>query len=690
MTRGALALGIAIPCGALAWQADRASDQAQRAAPSVVVGNPDVLLERYEAWKTELPRGEGLRVLELGLGTPRGMAGPGAGGIVRIDLDTGTFEARVHGLEGEHDLWFVAEQAGSSMRPSPAALRTRAGRLVPTDSGLALDARLGPGAMRDFALDLAVVVPAGLDPSSAGVLFGMPSLFQRLLAEEQRLAGARERSGLVAPASGMSLALHPAAQGRTVPGGFQGLVHDLVARGEDLFFNETFAGNGRTCGTCHPAHANFTLNAEDIAALPPDDPLFVAEYMPALNASQNGGRRFENPVLMRKFGLILENVDGTEDLTSKFVMRGIPHTLGMSRSLQRVGTATDPFLERTGWGGDGAPSGPIGTLATAGRLRDFAVGAVNQHFPKTLNRQIGFDFRLPTRAELVALEAFQLSLGRTSDPDLAALSFRDPDVDRGRLLFLRGPGAAGVISCNLCHTNAGATDSVGAAPPSNANFTTGVEQFLVNHPDDTNEPRPRDGGFGVGFRPGGSFGDQSFNTPSVVESADTPPFFHNNVVETLEETITFYNTPEFGNAFGIRIPFSATEVEQVADFLRALNTLDNLDNSAVRYAHKAIAALGTTVRDADDDAVVERILLLALEDLDDCDRVLAEGELHADARAELRLARESFKRARDTSKPAHERTLQVEEALEQIGSARELIARPVHARRSVPPSPEHP
>src|SRR2546426_2240893 len=28
---------------------------------------------------------------------------------------------------------------------------------------------------------------------------------------------------------------------------------DPVARGREIFFNETFGGNGRTCGTCHPA-----------------------------------------------------------------------------------------------------------------------------------------------------------------------------------------------------------------------------------------------------------------------------------------------------------------------------------------------------------------------------------------------------------------------------------------------------
>ena len=27
---------------------------------------------------------------------------------------------------------------------------------------------------------------------------------------------------------------------------------ELIAKGRELFFNETFDGNGRTCGTCHP------------------------------------------------------------------------------------------------------------------------------------------------------------------------------------------------------------------------------------------------------------------------------------------------------------------------------------------------------------------------------------------------------------------------------------------------------
>ena len=42
----------------------------------------------------------------------------------------------------------------------------------------------------------------------------------------------------------------------------------------------------------------------------------------------------------------------------------------------------------------------------------FAQGAIAQHFPKTLERINGIDFRLATSEELDALEAYMLSLGR--------------------------------------------------------------------------------------------------------------------------------------------------------------------------------------------------------------------------------------------------------------------------------------
>jgi hypothetical protein len=57
---------------------------------------------------------------------------------------------------------------------------------------------------------------------------------------------------------------------------------------------------------------------------------------------------------------------------------------------------------------------------------------VIQHFPRTLNRVEGTDFRLPTEDELDALEAFQLSLGRQEDIDLPALAFTDETWERRR------------------------------------------------------------------------------------------------------------------------------------------------------------------------------------------------------------------------------------------------------------------
>lgn len=127
------------------------------------------------------------------------------------------------------------------------------------------------------------------------------------------------------PAALAAVILVTACQGAVAPPDPQAA---LVARGERIFFEETFAGNGRTCGTCHRAEESFTLTPAFIATLPDDDPLFVAELQPAL------AENFEKPELMRRFGLILENLDGFDDLANRFVMRGVPHVLALRTSVQ--------------------------------------------------------------------------------------------------------------------------------------------------------------------------------------------------------------------------------------------------------------------------------------------------------------------------------------------------------------------
>ena len=342
---------------------------------------------------------------------------------------------------------------------------------------------------------------------------------------------------------------------------------ELIEEGERLFFEETFEGNGRTCGTCHPAENNLTIDPKFIATLPPNDPLFVAEFNPAL-------RGLERPELMRQFGLILENLDGFDETDPDTpldertgLMRGVPHVKALRTSITPGNFSG--FAAATGWSGDGAPGD--------GSLRQFSVGAVIQHFPKTLNREPGVDFRLPTEDELIAIEAFMLSLGRQREINLDNLLFISPIVERGKELFLDSE----VGKCARCHDNAGA--NVSFIPGGlNFNFNTGVENQMNRDgepdiPGKVVDPTVRlDDGFD-------NPGNGQFNTPSLVEAADTPPFFHNNSAPTIELAVAFFNSTAFNESDAIPIigdiQLENTEVLEIAAFLRTINALENIENS---------------------------------------------------------------------------------------------------------------
>jgi len=390
----------------------------------------------------------------------------------------------------------------------------------------------------------------------------------------------------------------------------------LIERGRDIFFNETFNGNGRTCGTCHPAENNLTIDPTFIATLPDDDPLFVAEFNPDLAT-------LERPELMREFGLILENLDGFDDLENKFVLRGVPHTLGLPNSVD------SPQGPRTGWSGDGAPGD--------GSLRSFATGAVIQHFPKTLNRISGVDFRLPTDEELDALEAFQLSLGRQEDLTLP-LPLKDTVPKRGQEIFLDNS----LGKCNICHRNAGANARLGDQDLGNANFNTGVENLPDQPQDLTGEFVPPDDGFGTP-------GDGTFNTPALVEAADTGPFFHNNAIETIEGSVAFFNGDAFNNSpagrflanldpNGVGINLDGTQVVAVAAFLRVINALENIRQSLELLETVDQRAFRTWAQS-------KELLERALQETDDSIMVLSGAGLNPAAVAHLREARRLTKKA---------------------------------------------
>ena len=270
---------------------------------------------------------------------------------------------------------------------------------------------LGPTAFTSFFPDRAFVVRSGESPVDGFVLTGPSTLFARLLHRQIRFVDEATAA----------LGFDPTAAATRVADFAR-----VIAQGRQLFLNETFEGNGRTCGTCHVETNNFTVDPDLIATLPPSDPLFVAETNPALAT-------LENSDLLRRFGLILVNADGF-DPSRGFVFRGTQNVQALANSM----TPQDPSFgidfstngrnpnppERLGWGNDGPP------------LRDFAIVAIAQHAPTTMSRTPKVAFRIPTDEELDALAAYQLALGRQEDFDLPALQLKSALASNGKTLYL--------------------------------------------------------------------------------------------------------------------------------------------------------------------------------------------------------------------------------------------------------------
>jgi hypothetical protein len=372
-----------------------------------------------------------------------------------------------------------------------------------------------------------------------------------------------------------------------------GLVSLETCVGGELFFRADFGGNGRTCGSCHPAANNFTVDASFIATLLDSDPLFVAEFDPALE-------QLEKPELLRKFGLFVVNPDGNDDPTNRFTMRSASHTLSLQTSITPAqvpgdGTILDgttlPPLHRLGWSGDGAPGD--------GEMRDFALGAIEQHAPRSLGRVAGVDFEVPPDEDLDRMAKFQLGLGRTNELELSAIRVSDSRADRGRINLMTGTAR----DCNNCHSNGGANIIVtnletGEAGTTNFNFNIGTERARLGLLDEAGVPF--DGGFGRepfdsdGDGETDSFGNGDFNGQPLIEAADTGPYFHTHAFETLEDAIGFYRSEAFGDSPVGQTPLpgdpagplrlSDDDVLDLGRFLRVLNAAFNCQLAMQRLA----------------------------------------------------------------------------------------------------------
>jgi hypothetical protein len=132
-------------------------------------------------------------------------------------------------------------------------------------------------------------------------------------------------------------------------------------------------------------------------------------------------------------------------------------------------------------------------------------------------------------------------------------------------------------------------------------------------------------------------GDGTFNTPPLVEAADTGPFFHNNAVSTIEAAVAAYNSPAFNNSpagqvirstTGSAIALDGSQVQAIASFLRVINALENIRQAEAYLLGKGTAAAGPA------DA-----LRLSAVEMGDAIEVLNGARLHSNAVADLERAR---------------------------------------------------
>ncbi|MGH7150223.1 MAG: hypothetical protein ACREIU_05980, partial [Planctomycetota bacterium] len=243
------------------------------------IGSEENVRQAFARWVAAHERGGGDRNVVLGLGWSKALSKEytKASGRVRLDLLDGAVSVEARGLpEGVSDVWLVdnIDRPGDSCAPEVGDAFVRVGSLAREGEVARLEADLGDDAFAKFDVDVVVVAREGRGPVSGGVLFGSPTFFQRFYREATRAgrepAGERSLALLERPKLSLGIRdplLAPLAPLQVTTGS----PPTPVEVGSDLFFNETFNGNGRTCGTCHPANNNVTIDPTFIATLPPTD-----------------------------------------------------------------------------------------------------------------------------------------------------------------------------------------------------------------------------------------------------------------------------------------------------------------------------------------------------------------------------------------------------------------------------------
>ena len=243
------------------------SDQANVSNVMPAVGDPEILKEKYEAWKTAvLERDSAHLVLTLVPHNTHVKSAPV--GRVNIDLETAKLTSNLHNLDTNQNLglWMAQEEVIYSVNEEKANNRF-VGQFSVVEDRFELEADISRILDQGYKIDQLIVAPMDSNPLQSGILAGSPDLFQRLLAAEMVVSEMDMGEGTKA----LFNAIFPAANA-FFHTGFPYVFNDLVAEGEHVFLNETFSGNGRTCGTCHSPLNNFTIDVPFIPVIA-DEPV---------------------------------------------------------------------------------------------------------------------------------------------------------------------------------------------------------------------------------------------------------------------------------------------------------------------------------------------------------------------------------------------------------------------------------
>ena len=386
-----------------------------------------------------------------------------------------------------------------------------------------------------------------------------------------------------------------------------------IDAGRVLFTQETFGGNGRTCATCHVLALNGALPPSNIAQRfatlsTTFDQLFIAEPNMNLNtltvdAQVNfavdavltgtaGGAPAKVKVRAKLSGtqylvhggiapaLTVGSVIGNGAASAKVVSIVKGDLDGLENPQKMHGASVSAsFPQGRGLilenidGFDKAPvfrksphiqnlkfTAPFGFSNDIQTLEEFAVGAVRQHFTRTLARREGIDFRLPTAEEQRLLKVFMRSLDSIPGTGLVSKfalgNFtRTTAQRRGRTLF-EDQG------CTFCHFGPVLAGS---------QFQTGINTQPIDGPAPGGDDLPIDS------NPPGGTTNRAIGVPGLFNTKRNPPFFHEASRATVLDAVSFYISPTFqASPEGPGFPFSfdAAGAADIASFLEGLVARD--------------------------------------------------------------------------------------------------------------------